>query len=169
MRSAHHIELLVLDYKSGHTTKLLYNVQWHSQRPSTIDEGQREDITLPRMGADPPAIDFLQWGGNRAGGYGRGDWYEWVPQKYVSRAGALPASRSITESWPSEEDLRTFGSKTKPRQCSSRSPNHSGITEGRTTHRLLMSRTKSIVRRQVGSQGLQASLERRVNRSVRQA
>ncbi len=77
--AAHHIELLVLDYKSGHTTKLLYNVQWHSQRPSTIDEDQREDINVSRR-PEPPAVDFLEWGGNRAGGYGRGDWYEWVPQ-----------------------------------------------------------------------------------------
>jgi hypothetical protein len=78
--AAHHIELLVLDYKSGHTAKLLYNVQWHPQSPSTIDEVQREDIDVPRNGPETPAVDFLEWGGNRAGGYGRGDWYEWVPQ-----------------------------------------------------------------------------------------
>jgi len=58
--AAHHIELLVIDYKSGHSSKLLYNVQ--------------------RRGPEPPAVDFLQWGGNRAGGYGKGNWYEWVPQ-----------------------------------------------------------------------------------------
>jgi len=78
--AAHHIELLVIDYKSGHSSKLLYNVQWHSQRPSTIAEDQREDINVQRRGPEPPAVDFLQWGGNRAGGYGKGNWYEWVPQ-----------------------------------------------------------------------------------------
>ena len=45
----------------------LYNVQWRSQRPSTIDEAQREDINVPRIGPEPAAIDFLEWGGNRAG------------------------------------------------------------------------------------------------------
>jgi len=77
---AHHIELLALDYKSGHTNKFLYTVQWHSQSPSTVHEDQKEDISVPRIGPEPPAMDFLNWGGNTAGGYRRGDWYEWVPQ-----------------------------------------------------------------------------------------
>lgn len=77
---AHHIELLVQDYKSGHPIRVLYTVQWHSQNPTTIHEDQREDISVPRIGPEPPAVDFLEWGGNRAGGYRRGDWYEWVPQ-----------------------------------------------------------------------------------------
>jgi hypothetical protein len=58
----------------------LYTVQWHSQSPTTIHEDQREDIYVPKRGPEPPAVDFLEWGGNRAGGYRRGDWYEWVPQ-----------------------------------------------------------------------------------------
>lgn len=74
---AHHIELLALDYKSGHTIKFLYTVQWHSQNPSTVHEDQQEDISVPRVGPEPTAVDFLEWGGNRAGGNGRGDWYEW--------------------------------------------------------------------------------------------
>ncbi len=77
---AHHIELLVQDYKSGHPVKFLYTVQWQSQSPTTIHEDQREDVYVPRIGAEPPAVDFLEWGGNRAGGYARGDWYVWVPQ-----------------------------------------------------------------------------------------
>src|SRR4029077_650476 len=77
---AHHIELLALDYKSGHTNKFLYTVQWHSQSPSTVHEDQKEDISVLRIGPEPPAMDFLNWGGNTAGGYRRGDWYEWVPQ-----------------------------------------------------------------------------------------
>lgn len=78
------IELLVNDYKSRSLIMPLYLVQWHSQRPSTISEEQREDLDLPKFGPTPPAISFkkdsLEWGGNRAGGYMRGDWYVWVPQ-----------------------------------------------------------------------------------------
>jgi len=81
--SAHYIELLVNDYKSGLIMQL-YVVQWHSNRPSTIHEEQREELKLPKAGPTPPAIayrrDSLEWGGNRAGGYMRGDWYVWVPQ-----------------------------------------------------------------------------------------
>lgn len=81
--SAHYIELLVNDYKSG-LNMPLYAVQWHSNQPSTIHEEQREDLKLPNIGSTPPAIDYkrdsLEWGGNRAGGYMRGDWYVWVPQ-----------------------------------------------------------------------------------------
>jgi hypothetical protein len=78
------IELLVDDDKSGRLIMPLYTVQWHSQRPSTISEEQRENLDLPKSGPAPPATSFkegsLTWGGNRAGGYMRGDWYVWVPQ-----------------------------------------------------------------------------------------
>ncbi len=77
---ASHIELLVQDYKSGHPIKLLYAVQWRSHSPTTIREDERDDVYMPKIGPEPAAVDFLEWGGNRAGGYGRGDWYEWVPQ-----------------------------------------------------------------------------------------
>jgi hypothetical protein len=77
-----HIELLVHDYKSGRLVMPLYTVQWHSQRPATIHEEQRED--LPKSEPTPPALkhrrDSLEWGGNRAGGYTTGDWYVWVPR-----------------------------------------------------------------------------------------
>jgi hypothetical protein len=78
--AAHRIEILVQDYKSGHPIKFLYTVQWHSQSPTTIHEDQREDIYVPRIGPEPPAVDFLEWGVNRAGGWTTGDWYIWVPQ-----------------------------------------------------------------------------------------
>jgi hypothetical protein len=82
--SASHIELLVNDYKSGRFIMPLYSVQWVSQRPTTIQEEQREDLNLPKSGPTPPALshrkDSFEWGGNRAGGYTRGDWYIWVPQ-----------------------------------------------------------------------------------------
>src|SRR5882672_6397386 len=82
--SASHIELLVNDYKSGRLIMPLYDVQWTYQSPRTIHEEHREDLNLPKSGPTPPAInhrkDSFEWGGNRAGGYTRGEWYVWVPQ-----------------------------------------------------------------------------------------
>ena len=77
---ASHIEVLVRDYKSGRWITVSYTVQWHSQSPTTIGEDHREDVYIPKIGPEPAAVDFLEWGGNRAGGYRRGEWYEWVPQ-----------------------------------------------------------------------------------------
>ncbi|MGB6483693.1 MAG: hypothetical protein WBE86_09435 [Candidatus Acidiferrales bacterium] len=78
-----HIELLAYDYKSSRLITTLYTVQWHSQESTTIREGQREDLGLLKSGSASPAVEFrrefLEWGGNRAGGFARGDWYVEVP------------------------------------------------------------------------------------------
>jgi hypothetical protein len=81
--SASHFEQLHNDVKSSRLVVLLYTVQWHSQNRSTIQEEQPEEIPLPKSGPLPAAIVHLKdsfWQGNMAGGRGRGDWYEWVPQ-----------------------------------------------------------------------------------------
>lgn len=82
--SASHIELLVQDYKSDRWLVPLYTVEWRSRSRSTIHEDGVEELNVPRAGRTPPAIahrwDSLEWQGNRAGGFARGDWYVWVPQ-----------------------------------------------------------------------------------------
>jgi hypothetical protein len=81
--SASHIELLVYDYKSDRFIMPLYTVEWHSQSLTTINEEKPEDLNLPKSGPTPPAVkhrtDSLGWGGNRAAGYTKGDWYVWIP------------------------------------------------------------------------------------------
>src|SRR5271156_81062 len=90
--------------------------------------------------------------------------------KYASKARALPTSLSITESWRSEKDLRTFGSRTKQEQCSSQNPTtDSSILAGRTTRPQLRNYSKSMGQRRIASPGSLTSLQRRLTKPARLA